>query len=76
MASQEQMDIDATADEVEATNGVIPSVLALIDRILAGLAAAGSDRSKLNAVTADLRANRERLAAAVAANPEQPPPVA
>lgn len=69
MATQEQIDIDTAASEIEETNGVIPSVLALIDNIVARLAEAGSDRTKLNAVAADLKTKREALAAAVAANP-------
>lgn len=69
MPSQEQLDIDAATAEIEQTNGVIPSALALIDWFVATVEAAKSDRNALNAAVATMKDRRDALAAAVAANP-------
>ena len=75
MADEEQDDIDAATAEINATNGVVPSVLALIDNFVATIEAAGSDRAALKQAVSDMKTHREALAAAVAANPlpESPP---
>ena len=69
MATKEQEEIDAAAVELEETPGAYDSALKLIDFLLTSFAAAGSDRTKLNASLAAAKAKREVLAAAVAANP-------
>ena len=77
MADEEQEDIDAATAEIEATNGVVPSVLALIDHFIATVEAAGSDRAALKTAVSTLKGHREALANAVAANPipaPEPPP--
>lgn len=65
---------------VENDTTVDQSAITLIEQIVAMLTAAGTDRAKIAEVTAKLRANQEKLAAAVVANtpaaePPPPPPV-
>lgn len=65
---------------VENDTTVDQSAITLIEQIVAMLTAAGTDRAKIAEVTAKLRANQAKLAAAVVANtpaaePPPPPPV-
>lgn len=62
-------DLSNLQAEVEATKGAEDSAIVLINQLIAAVQAAGTDQAALDALTADLAARREALAAAVAANP-------
>lgn len=60
--------------EVARNTTVDESAIALIEGIVARLEEAAGDQVKIDALTADLRARNDALAAAVAANtPSEPP---
>lgn len=65
MMSKELDDLTA---EVTETSGFIDSAVTLIEGIAARIEAAGIDRQKLTALTTELNAKSDALAAAVAAN--------
>jgi septal ring factor EnvC (AmiA/AmiB activator) len=60
--------LDDLEAEVSQTDTVIESVLKLIDELAVKIAEAGTDPTRLQAVTTDLMNRRTALAAAVAAN--------
>lgn len=59
-------ELDALEAEVSQLDGVVPSVLALLDRLAVQIANAGTDPARLQKVTTDLMARRQALAEAVA----------
>jgi hypothetical protein len=66
--------IDDLERQVADTKTVIDSAIVLINGIAARIEAAGVDPVKLAAITADLNAKDDELAAAVAANTPAAPP--
>lgn len=60
--------LDDLTAQVAADTTVIQSAVTLINGIAAQIAAAGTDPTKLAALTASLKANDDSLAAAVTAN--------
>lgn len=59
-------ELDTLESEVSQLDGVVPSVLALLDRLAVQIANAGTDPARLQKVTTDLMARRQALAEAVA----------
>lgn len=55
-------------DEIAGMTTVVGSAVALIDGLIAKLEAANGDQAAINAALAEVKADREALAAAVAAN--------
>lgn len=56
-------------DEVKATEGVEQSAITAINGLIAALQAAGGDPAAIQAVIDEAKANRDALAAAIAAIP-------
>ena len=61
-------ELDDLTAQVQASDEVVDSAVILINGIAARIAAAGVDPSKLQALTTDLKAKADVLAAAVVAN--------
>lgn len=66
--------IDDLTTQVASNRTVIESAVVLINGIAARITAAGVDPAKLAALTADLKAKDDELAAAVVANTPAAPP--
>lgn len=66
--------LDAITAEVERTKGVAESAVVLIKALADKIEQAGTDPAKLEALTAELRASSDSLAAAVDANDGEPEP--
>ena len=68
---------DVLTEEVAALTDVVASAVAVIDNLATQIEDAKDDPEEIAAIVADLRAQKDALAAAVAANttPEVPPPV-
>lgn len=62
-------EVEDLTTEVAETRGVMSSAKVLIEGFSAALTAAGTDRTKLAALKADLDAGSTELATAIAANP-------
>lgn len=70
------VEFDNLTTQVKANSEVLDSAIVLINGIADRITAAGVDPVKLNALTTELKAKDEALAAAVAANTVASPPVA
>lgn len=68
---------DVLTEEVAALTDVVASAVAVIDNLATQIEDAKDDPEEIAAIVADLRAQKDSLAAAVAANttPDVPPPV-
>jgi len=68
------IELDNLTAQVHANSAALDSAITLINGIADRIAAAGVDPVKLNALTDELRAKDELLAAAVLANTPTPTP--
>lgn len=67
------IELDNLTSQVKANSDTLDSAVALINGIADRITAAGVDPVKLNALTAELKAKDDLLAAAVVANTPQAP---